>query len=164
MLLARRANARRSLLPVAAPLTNAAAQVQYLVLVQLRSRAMLVRSHVTHSSMNERQRKKHRSGEYQELGFDLRFCTPAGWTESQQREFFDVVIARIEALGLAVGGGIGACWDVFVTSRAERGSVTPGQRLAIAEWLAAQTAISGLRAGPLVDSWHTAAPVRGAAT
>ena len=110
--------------------------------------------------MNKRQRKKHRLGEYQELGFELRFCTPADWSEQQQLNFWDAAITQIEALGLSVGGGTGTCWDVYVTTLADRGNVTPAQRQALADWLAVHPAVSDLRVGPLEDVWHEGAPVR----
>ncbi|HSU17375.1 YggL family protein [Longimicrobium sp.] len=110
--------------------------------------------------MNKRQRKKHRLGEFQELGFELRFCTPADWSEAQQLDFWDAAITRIEALGLSVGGGTGTCWDVYVMAFQERRTVTPALRQALVDWLAAQPAVSGLRAGPLEDAWHEGAPVR----
>jgi hypothetical protein len=110
--------------------------------------------------MNKRQREKHRLGEFQELGFELRFCTPAGWPDAQQLDFWDAAITQVEALGLSVGGGTGTCWDVYVTSLADRGTVTPAQRQALVDWLAAQPAVSELRASPLEDAWHEGAPVR----
>ena len=110
--------------------------------------------------MNKRQRKKHRLGEYQELGFELRFCTPADWSGSQQLDFWDAAIRQIEALGLSVGGGTGTCWGVYVTTLAARGTVTSAQRQALADWLAAHPAVTDLRAGPLEDAWYESAPVR----
>jgi hypothetical protein len=110
--------------------------------------------------MNKRQRKKHRLGEFQELGFELRFCTPEGWTDDQQLDFWDAAIAQIEALGLSVGGGTGTCWDVYVSSLSERGTVSPAQRLALVDWLVAQPGVSDVRAGALEDAWHEGVPVR----
>ncbi|AHG92877.1 protein of unknown function DUF469 (plasmid) [Gemmatirosa kalamazoonensis] len=110
--------------------------------------------------MNKRQRKKYRLGEFQELGFELGFCTPADWSDDEQLDFWDAAIAQIEALGLAIGGGTGTCWDVYVSSLAERGTVSPAQRDALLDWLAAQPGVSDVRAGPLEDAWHDGAPVR----
>lgn len=110
--------------------------------------------------MNKRQRKKHRLGEFQELGFSLRFCTPADWSEDQQLDFWGAAITQTEALGLSVGGGTGTCWDVNVTTLPARGTVTPAQRQGLVDWLTAQPAITELRAGPLEDAWHEGAPVR----
>ena len=110
--------------------------------------------------MNKRQRKKRRLGEFQELGFELQFCTPADWSEDEQLDFWDAAITQIEALGLSVGGGTGICWDVYVTTLSDRGTVTPVQRQALADWLMAQPAVSELRPGPLEDAWHEGAPVR----
>lgn len=109
--------------------------------------------------MNKRQRKKHHLGEFQELGFELAFCTPVDWTDGQQLDFWNAAITQIEALGLSVGGGTGRCWDVYVMSLA-RGTVTPSQRQGLVDWLAAQPAVSDLRAGALEDAWYEGAPVR----
>lgn len=110
--------------------------------------------------MNKRQRKKHHLGEFQELGFKLRFRTPADWSEGQQFEFLDAAIAQIEALGLSVGGGTGTCWDVYVSAFAERGTVTAAHRQALVDWLASHPAVSELEPGPLEDAWHAGAPIR----
>jgi hypothetical protein len=113
--------------------------------------------------MNKRQRKKHRIAEFQELGFALRFCTPASWSRGEQDAFWNECIRRVEDLGLALGGGTGECWDVFVTTLRERGSVTVEQRQALLEWLGAQPGISAIQAGGLEDAWYDDAPPCGAA-
>ncbi|GLC24622.1 50S ribosome-binding protein YggL [Roseisolibacter agri] len=113
--------------------------------------------------MNKRLRKKHRLGEFQELGFELRFCTPAGWSEAEHLGFWDACITQVEALGLSLGGGTGTCWDVFVSGLAERATVTAPQRQVLLDWLAAQPAVSAIQGGPLVDAWHADVPPREAA-
>lgn len=112
--------------------------------------------------MNKRQRKKHRRGEFQELGFALQFRTPDDWPDAQQHDFWVQCIGQIEALGLVVGGGTGVCWNVFVTGR-PRHSVTVAQRQALLDWLKAHWATSDVHAGPLQDAWHEHIPPRGAA-
>lgn len=106
--------------------------------------------------MNRRLRKKHHVGEFTERGFELRFAIPTHWNETEQLRFWDRAVERIESLGLAVGGGVGTRWDVFVTRRADRGSVSPAQRQALIDCLAADLEISALHAGPLVDAWSDA--------
>lgn len=107
--------------------------------------------------MNKRQRKKHRLGEFQELGFELRFCLPTDWSDAQEFAFWDSAIAEIERLELSVGGGAGACWEVYVTALLARGTVTPAQRQALVDWLATQP-VTGVYAGPLEDAWHDTVP------
>jgi len=104
--------------------------------------------------MNKRQRKKHRLGEFQQLGFELRFGTPQDWTDAEQNAFWDECIARVESLGLAVGGGAGVTWDVFVTALRDRGSVTSEQRASLLAWLAAHPGVSQIEAGSLEDAWY----------
>lgn len=113
--------------------------------------------------MNKRQRKKHRLGEFQELGFELRFCTPATWSDAEQGTFWDACIGEVEALGLSVGGGVGTCWEVYVTGLKPRASVTPEQRSALMAWLTAHPAVSEVRAGALEDAWHAGVSVRSSA-
>lgn len=114
--------------------------------------------------MNRRQRKKHRLGEFQELGFELRFCTPQWWSDEEKSGFWDACICHVEALGLSVAGGTSTCWDVYVGSLRCRGSVTPAQRAALLEWLEGHPEVTALQAGDLGDLWHERAPVRVAAS
>jgi uncharacterized protein len=100
--------------------------------------------------MKRRLRKKHRVGEFAECGFELHFSLPSHWDEAEQLRFWDRAIGRIESLGLAVGGGVGATWDVFVSCLAGRGSVAPAQQQALVDWLAAEPDVSALQAG---HSW-----------
>lgn len=104
--------------------------------------------------MNKRQRKKHHLGEFVQLGFELRFCTPADWSDESQVAFWDACIGQVEALGLAVGGGTGVCWNVFVTGSRNHDSVTPAQRHALVGWLTAHPAVSEIRPGELEDAWY----------
>jgi len=113
--------------------------------------------------MNKRQRKKHRRGEFRELGFELRFCTPEAWSEDEQEAFWVECIRHVEALGLAVGGGSGVCWDVFVTGLRGRDSVSPAQRQALLDWLAAHPGVSKIWAGRLEDAWYPPITPNGAA-
>ena len=102
--------------------------------------------------MNRRQRRKHCTGEFQELGFDLQFATPATWTDDQQVAFWNAMIDEVEKRGLSVGGSSGELWDVFVTA-ANHASVTPDERQAIIDWLTAREGVADLQAGPLEDAW-----------
>lgn len=102
--------------------------------------------------MNRRQRRKHRTGEFQELGFALQFSTPAGWSDEQQLGFWNALIDEVEKRGLSVGGSSGETWDVFVTA-ASHASVTPEERQALVDWLSARDGVTSLEAGPLEDAW-----------
>ncbi len=102
--------------------------------------------------MNRRQRRKHRTGEFQELGFDLKFSTPAAWTDAQQLAFWNAMIDEVEKRGLSVGGSSGETWDVFVTA-ASHASVTPDERQAISDWLTSREGVTNLQVGPLEDAW-----------
>lgn len=102
--------------------------------------------------MNRRQRRKHRTGEFQELGFDLQFSTPASWNDDQQLAFWNAMIDEVEKRGLSVGGSSGETWEVFVTATSHA-SVTPDERQAIIDWLAAREDVTNLEAGPLEDAW-----------
>lgn len=104
--------------------------------------------------MNRRQRKKHRRGEFAEYAFALRFTLPSQWAEAEQLQFWDRAIAQIESLGLAIGGGVGASWDVFVIGLGGRHSVSPARRQALITRLAADPDVTALEAGPLVDAWY----------
>ena len=57
--------------------------------------------------MNRRQRRKHRTGEFQELGFDLQFTTPAAWSDEQQLVFWNALIDEVEKRGMSIGGNSG---------------------------------------------------------
>ncbi len=102
--------------------------------------------------MNRRQRRKHRTGEFQELGFDLQFKTPAAWTDEQQLAFWHAMIDEVEKRGLSIGGSSGEVWDVFVTA-ADHASVAADERQAIIDWLSARDGVSDVEAGPLEDAW-----------
>jgi len=103
--------------------------------------------------MNKRQRKKHRIGEFQELGFELTFQTPEGWTDAQQAAFWAALIAQAESGGLSLGGSSGASWTLFATGAGHRASATAEQRDALVAWLASQPGVDALQAGPLEDAW-----------
>ena len=103
--------------------------------------------------MNRRQRKKLRRGEFQECGFAVQFVLRTCETESQIDAFWDIAVAQIESLGLAIGGGTGRRWDVFVTTLSERGSVSKAKRAALNAWLENRPEVATLRVGALVDAW-----------
>jgi len=107
--------------------------------------------------VRKRLRKKLHVGEFQELGFEVRFQV----VDSLSGDAFDAVMdafisQAIEAHGLLCGGGgRNPEWNVFVT-REGRGSVTEEHRQAIETWLAARLEINAMQIGPLVDAWYPA--------
>ena len=105
--------------------------------------------------MKQRLRKKLHVGEFQELGFEVRFQV----ADNLSHEAFDAVVdafisQAIEAYGLVCGGGgKNPEWTVFVT-RDGRGSVTEVHRQAIERWLTARPEVNAMQSGPLVDAWY----------
>lgn len=98
-----------------------------------------------------RLRKKLFVDEFQELGFDLDLSFAQGDDAQQKDAFFERFFNEaIMPEGLVFGGRDDA--GFVCTSR--RGSVTEDQRATVARWLEGQAALSGFRAGPLMDVWH----------
>ena len=104
--------------------------------------------------MNKRLRKKHRTGEFTEYGFLLRFSLPSSWSEVEADRFLDEFIAMVEYQGLAFGGAGRLEWDGFVVRGGPRGTVTPDQRARVEAWLAARPEVDSFTLGPLIDAWQ----------
>ena len=104
--------------------------------------------------LNRRQRKKYHLGEFQEMGFALRWTHHTLLNEPEIYAFFDQFIPMIEArnmccsCGLAPEGG-----DGFVATLG-RGTVSPEDRIAVLEWLRANPVVASADAGDLVDNWY----------
>ena len=104
--------------------------------------------------MRKRLRKKLRLGEFQELGFELRFRLDPALREEEVDRFTDSFILQgIEANDLMCGGKCGPEWDVFVT-RARRGSLIDEQVAAVHAWLEAYPSVRDVRLGKLQDAWY----------
>ena len=115
--------------------------------------------------MKKRLRKKHRRGEFRQLGFELGFSTPAQWDEAAALAFWDdFILNAVEANGLAYGGGCGRRWDGFVIGLRERASVAPEQRAALEAWLRARSDITELAVGRLIDAWNDEGEIAARAT
>ena len=90
--------------------------------------------------MNKRQRKKHRIGEFDLVGFDLQLempknCHPVANGENLlYDDFIDRWFEFIEGLGICCGGGIGSHWELFVNRMADT-PITEEERLKVVEWL-----------------------------
>jgi len=106
--------------------------------------------------MRKRLRKKLRRGEFQELGFELRFRLDPTLGEEEVDRFTDsFLLQAIEANDLMCGGKCGPEWDVFVT-RARRGSLTGEQVTAVSAWLEEHASVRDVHLGELRDAWYPA--------
>jgi uncharacterized protein YggL (DUF469 family) len=94
-------------------------------------------------------------GEFQELGFEVRFQVADNLSPDAFDAAVDAFISQaIEAQGLVCGGGgKNPEWTVFVT-REGRGSATEEHRQAIEAWLAIRSEVKSVQIGPLVDAWY----------
>jgi len=106
--------------------------------------------------MNKRIRKKHRIGEFQELGFELAFRIPESYDPATADAVIDDFLAQaIAGNDLAFfGSGLHAVDGTVIA--AARGSVTPAQREAVDAWLTARDEVEAHTVGPLSDAWHAA--------
>ena len=105
--------------------------------------------------MKKRLRKKKHLGEFQELGFRVRFRFPADLPTAEcNRLLEEWVTQAVEGNGLLLGGGGGAdVWEGFVTKEG-RGSATEEHRLLVTSWLGAHPLVLEYTVSPLVDAWH----------
>ncbi len=104
--------------------------------------------------MKKRLRKKLHVGEFQEMGFEVRFTLARRLTEPELDGFWDAFIDAIEGKGLACGGAVGPRWDLFVV-RAGRASATEEDRQAVMSWLGSHREVSEPYVGQLVDAWYS---------
>jgi len=107
--------------------------------------------------MKKRLRKKLRRGEFQELGFEVRFRAVDDISDEAFDNVADAFISQaIEANGLICGGGGKKPeWEVFVTLD-RQGSATEAHRQAVQRWLATRPEVTTIQVGPLVDAWYAA--------
>jgi uncharacterized protein YggL (DUF469 family) len=105
--------------------------------------------------MKKRLRKKKHLGEFEELGFRVRFRLSPDLRDAERNRLLAEGWIReaIEANELCFGGGGLEVWDGFVTL-ARGGSATEEHRRLVARWLEAQPAIVEHTVFPLVDAWH----------
>lgn len=105
--------------------------------------------------MNKRIRKKHRVGEFQEMGFELSFNLPATMNPAAADEVVEEFLAgAIAANDLAFFGSGLHSVDGTVIS-AVRGSVTTAQRDGVDAWLSGRSEVETHTVGPLSDAWHS---------
>jgi uncharacterized protein len=104
--------------------------------------------------VRKRLRKKLHQGEFQEMGFEVRFRISSDLDELAVDALIDTFLEKaIEANGLVFGGGGRAEWNGLVTLE-RRGSVTEAHRQLVERWLASQPQILEYHVGPLVDAWY----------
>lgn len=109
----------------------------------------------TTGKYNQRQRKKLRLGEFQELGFDVTAKSAKELTPSERQEFIDRLIDARGERGLLFGGGFNDYLEGFVVVDALRGSVTDEQRESFKAWLESCPELTNVFAGPLKDAWYS---------
>jgi hypothetical protein len=106
--------------------------------------------------MRKRLRKKLHKGEFQEMGFEIRFRMSNDLDEAAFDALIDAFIEQaIEANGLMFGGGGQREWKGFVTLE-RRGSATEEHRQLVQRWLENQPQILEHQVGPLMDAWYPA--------
>lgn len=102
---------------------------------------------------NQRQRKKLRLGEFQELVFVVT-ANPAKSLSVDEREVWmnQFIEQAIERNGIVCAAAFNDDFWCYVIGEKERASVTEAQRLAVLDWLNKQTEIINLQASPLRDA------------
>jgi uncharacterized protein YggL (DUF469 family) len=107
---------------------------------------------------NARQRKKHRVGEFQEMGFEFSADIADGASGDNTDDLLSRFIEEaVEPAELAVAAGINdGALHGFAVAGGRRGSVTPEQRERLEQWLRSAGAFSNVQVGPLRDAWHGA--------
>lgn len=106
---------------------------------------------------NQRQRKKMRKGEFQELGFAIRAQIDAALSQDEQEAMLDRFVEdAVEANGMLCVSGIhGEFWGWIFSAR-QYTSVTEEQRATVRTWLAGQSALTAVQVGPQAPDWDPA--------
>jgi uncharacterized protein len=100
--------------------------------------------------VNKRIRKKHRVGEFTELGFAATFTLEDHVTGGGVHEFLDRLASEVlEPRGLECGGGGDRGWELFV-SRPDGESASEDDRAAVSAWLAGRAEVREVTVGPLI--------------
>jgi uncharacterized protein YggL (DUF469 family) len=102
-----------------------------------------------------RLRKKLRVGEFQELGFEVRFT----WRSDAEQDFdekLDAWIDFVESKGWAFGGG-GSIEEKTIKgfiAKFGRGALREEDRLQAEKWFEEKEWIGSFEVGLLKDAWH----------
>ena len=109
------------------------------------------------ASLNRRQRKKLRVGEFQELVFEVRIRFHQTMEEARLDTFLDDFIELIESRHLVVGG-FGGALPLLATdgivSTLKRGSPTEEDRQAVLDWVRQRPEVAEVEVGEFVDGWY----------
>ncbi|WP_322043728.1 YggL family protein [Paraburkholderia sp. J67] len=104
---------------------------------------------------NQRQRKKLRLGEFQELGFAVSAALHRPLDVEQRDILIDAFIEEcVEASGLLFGGGMSSTLSGYLVADGIRASATDAQREAVRAWLDARAEVESVTVEPLSDAWH----------
>lgn len=104
--------------------------------------------------MKKRLRKKLRKGEFQEMGFYIRFRLPEDLGEEDLDAFLNQFLTEaIDVQELDFGGGGRHEWEGFVVLN-RRGSATEEHRNQVAAWLKAHPQVLEHQLSELRDVWY----------
>ena len=107
--------------------------------------------------MKKRLRKKFRTGEFTEFGFDVEFRMVPPFDPAAVEAMMDAFLDHLDGQRLAGGGSSGPKGDFsfFIASYRPRMAVTEVHRAAMEAWLAGNAGIVDAQVGPLVNAWGT---------
>ena len=109
----------------------------------------MIKTHPT-AVRSRRIRKKLRTDEFQELGFNIEMTLGDHLDAEQTEAFIDRFLAElIEPNGLAYGG-----WTDGYVAFNGRGSLSEPHRILVGEWLSAAPEIGRYTVHALTDCWH----------
>lgn len=105
--------------------------------------------------MKRRLRKKKRTGEFRELGFEVLADLRDGLSPNEFDAFLDRWFSAVERRQLAFGGGGGhdGKFEGFV-ARAGRGSASDEDRATLASFLESDAAVIRHHVRELRDAWY----------
>jgi uncharacterized protein len=102
---------------------------------------------------NERQRKKLRVGEFQELVVMIEAKVNPSLTGAQREAWLDDFVENaIEKNGLICGAGMNDGFWCYASHEEDRQSVTEEQRAALVAWLADKSEVFDVKISPLFDA------------
>lgn len=103
---------------------------------------------------SKRLRKKLHIGEFQTLGFLIKFSLPDLFDMKAKDAFIDQFLAEaIEANGLFFGGSINKDSSGLITYDRYK-STTEAHRQLVKIWLSAQPVVTNIEIGELADAWQ----------
>lgn len=107
--------------------------------------------------MKKRLRKKKHIGEFQQLGFNVKFDLDVVWSNKGDQLWMDFLLDEIidlaESRKLLIGGGLCPKGSSFyVTS--EKRSATDEDREALREWLSDVDGVENVQVFELSDAWY----------